>query len=110
MLIRKSILSFSASLTFALCSLTAQAQVPQKMSYQAVIRNASQTLLTNQSIGMRLSILQGSAAGSEVYAESHDAQTNANGLVTVELGNGNPEIGNFSDINWSNSISCLCIR
>ena len=101
MLIRKSILSFSASLAFAFCSLTAQAQVPQKMSYQAVVRNASQTLLTNQEVGMRLSILQGSATGAEVYSETHLALTNANGLVTVELGNGTDELGSFGSINWS---------
>ena len=101
MLIRKSILSFSASLAFAFCSFIAQAQVPQKMSYQAVVRNASQSLLTNQDVGMRLSILQGSASGAEVYSETHLAQTNANGLVTVELGNGTPESGSFGFINWA---------
>jgi hypothetical protein len=33
------------------------AQAPSKMSYQAVIRNASDALVTNQPVGMRISIL-----------------------------------------------------
>jgi len=35
------------------------AQSPQKMSYQAVIRNGS-TLVVNQAVGIKISILQGS--------------------------------------------------
>ena len=35
-------------------------QSPNAMSYQAVIRNTSNALVTNSSIGMQISILQGS--------------------------------------------------
>ena len=38
------------------CFFSAFAQAPEKMSYQAVIRNASNTLITNQAVGMRVSI------------------------------------------------------
>jgi len=38
-------------------------QAPQKMSYQSVIRNNSDQLVTNQTVGMQISILQGSASG-----------------------------------------------
>ena len=34
-------------------------QTPEKMTFQAVIRDASNTLLTNQNIGMQISIVQG---------------------------------------------------
>ena len=40
---------------------TIWAQAPQKMSYQAVIRNSSDALITNTQIGMQISILQGSS-------------------------------------------------
>ena len=66
----------------------ANAQAPEKMSYQAVIRNSSGELVTNQSVGMRISILQGSANGTALYVETQTPSTNANGLVTLEIGTG----------------------
>lgn len=83
---------------------SAFAQAPEKMSYQAIIRNASNTLITNQAVGMRVSILQGSATGTEVYKElfNPNPQTNINGLVTVEIGSGIPLIGTFAGIDWAN--------
>ena len=42
------------------------AQAPQKMSYQAVIRNNSNALVTNSEVGMQISILQTSASGTAV--------------------------------------------
>jgi len=79
------------------------AQSPQKLSYQAVIRNSSGALVTNHAVGMRISILQGTMTGTVVYAETYSPvpQTNANGLVTVEIGSGTPSTGTFSGINWS---------
>ena len=88
-----------ASLLLALC---VQAQAPQKFSYQTVIRNASNQLLVGQTVGIKISILQGSANGSAVYAETHSPQTNANGLATLEIGGGTLLSGNFANINWAN--------
>jgi uncharacterized protein (TIGR02145 family) len=76
------------------------AQAPQKMSYQAVIRNASNNLVTNAPVKMKISILQGSATGNAVYSELHSATTNANGLVSIEIGAGTSPTGTFSSINW----------
>ena len=80
----------------------AQAQAPQKFSYQTVIRNASNQLLVGQTVGIKISILQGSANGSAVYSETHAPQTNANGLATLEIGGGSLLSGNFASINWAN--------
>ncbi|MGG7552338.1 beta strand repeat-containing protein [Chryseobacterium arthrosphaerae] len=75
-------------------------QAPEKMSYQAVIRNGSGQLLSNQSIAVRVSILQGSPAGAEIYAERLTGNTNANGLVSLEIGTGTVITGTFASINW----------
>ena len=77
------------------------AQAPEKMSYQAVIRDAGDNLATNQGIGMRISILQGSASGTAVYVESQTATTNSNGLVSIEIGTGTVESGDFTTIDWT---------
>jgi hypothetical protein len=78
------------------------AQSPNKMSYQAVVRNSSGNLVSNTSVGMKISILQGSSSGSAVYIETHIPTTNANGLVSLEIGGGTLVNGNFSTINWAN--------
>ncbi len=90
-------------LTLALIMLTLSiiAQSPEKMSYQAVVRNASNQLITNQSVGMQISILQTTATGTAVYVETHYPTTNANGLVTVEIGTGTVISGDFTTINWA---------
>jgi hypothetical protein len=79
------------------------AQSPQKMSYQCVVRNASGVLVTNQSVGIKISILQGTPTGTVVYQENYNPnpQTNANGLVSIEIGGGTPIAGTFSAINWA---------
>lgn len=85
------------------CSLnTVSAQVPQRMSYQAVIRNASNALVSNTAVGVRVSILQTSATGTSVYAETHNPTTNINGLATFQIGGGTVISGNFASINWAN--------
>ena len=76
--------------------------VPQKISYQAVVRNSSNALVTNHAVGMMISILQGSAAtGTVVYAETQTPTTNANGVVNIAIGTGTVASGSFSAINWS---------
>lgn len=76
------------------------AQAPQKMSYQAVVRNSGNQLIANSNVGIQISILQGSASGPAVYIERHTTFTNTNGLATVEIGNGTLVAGNFSTIDW----------
>lgn len=81
---------------------TVWAQSPNKMSYQAVIRNASNSLVSSTAVAMQISILQGSTEGTAVYVETQTPTTNANGLVNIELGDGTVVSGNFSTINWAN--------
>lgn len=78
------------------------AQAPQAFSYQAVVRNASNQLLTNADVSLRCRILQGSSIGAVVYSELHNVTTNANGLLTALVGNGLAESGNFAGISWQN--------
>jgi hypothetical protein len=94
----KKLFSFAIALFFAACLL---AQSPQKLSYQAIIRNASGKLVQGGNVGIKITILQGSATGTSVYTETHTATTNANGLVSLEIGGGTPT-GSFADIDWAN--------
>lgn len=78
------------------------AQAPQKMSYQAVIRDNSNALQTSTQVGMKISVLQGSSTGTPVYVETQTPSTNANGLVSLEIGTGTVVTGTFAGINWAN--------
>jgi hypothetical protein len=78
------------------------AQAPDKMSYQAVVRDGSNNLVSSTAVGMQISILQGSESGTTVYAETQNPTSNANGLVSLEIGAGVPVSGTFTTINWAN--------
>jgi len=90
-------LSFLAA---SLVSTFAFSQSQDAMSYQAIIRNSSNELVKNQNVGMRFSILKGSATGTVVYSETQTQSTNSNGLVTVKIGAGTSVSGSYSTINW----------
>jgi len=90
------------SLIVLLISTISLAQTPEKISYQAVIRNADNTLVTNTTVGIQISILQGSENGTAVYTETQTPITNTNGLFSIEIGTGTTS-DDFSVIDWSNN-------
>nr|HPR31204.1 tail fiber domain-containing protein [Prolixibacteraceae bacterium] len=77
-----------------------RAQAPQKVNYQSVIRDATGSLVQSGIVGVRISILQGSASGTVAYSETHLATSNVNGLISMNIGSGTPVTGTFSSINW----------
>lgn len=94
---KKLILSFVAILSIAMTSF---GQAPEGFKYQAVVRDASNAILSNQAVGVRLTIQQGSIGGTAVYTEEFSATTNAYGLVNLEIGTGTTT-DDFSAINWA---------
>ena len=65
---------------FICSSLQVFAQSPSSMNYQAVARDGNDDLVVNQSISVRISIIQGSVFGASIYVETHTPTTNDNGL------------------------------
>lgn len=88
-------------LVILLTSFQLIAQAPEKISYQAVIRDASDVLLVSTTVGIQISILQGSTVGTAVYVETQTPTTNANGLISIEIGSGSVVSGTFNTIDWS---------
>ena len=94
-------LSFILTLLL-MTTLSVLAQIPEKMSYQAVVRASDNSLVSNSNVNLRVIVRQGSENGTNTYEETHSAITNANGLVSLQIGNGNVVFGDFSQIPWYN--------
>ncbi|MDD2205607.1 MAG: fibrobacter succinogenes major paralogous domain-containing protein [Bacteroidales bacterium] len=74
-------------------------QAPQKINYQAVLRNNTSTI-TEQDINLRISILCDSVNGEAVYVEMHTPYIGSDGVVNVLIGGGEVESGNFASLRW----------
>lgn len=95
---KKILFTMVAVLTISTATM---AQSPQAFKYQAVIRNSSNVILTNQSVGIELTIHQGTPGGTAVYTETFSETTNTFGLVNLEIGTGTT-VDVFSAIDWAN--------
>ncbi|WP_298393524.1 phage tail protein [Flavobacterium sp.] len=86
--------------------LSANAQAPNKFSFQAVVRNTSNQLIVNQQVGVRISLLS-VVMGTEntEYVETHTILTNANGLLSLKVGDGTLVSGEFTTAMSSNASS-----
>ncbi|MBI5324902.1 MAG: tail fiber domain-containing protein [Ignavibacteriae bacterium] len=100
------IVIYFIALTNIIFSFSLLSQAPQKMSYQAVIRNSSDQLVRNTQVGMRISILKGTAGGTVVFTETQMPTTNANGLISIEIGGG----AGFASIDWSSDLYFIKIE
>jgi len=76
-------------------------QTPYLFNYQAIVRNGAGVVLSNQNVGFKISILQGTITGSAVFSETHIAATNDYGLVNLQIGNGTNFGPQLSSIVWS---------
>ena len=74
------------------------AQTPEKVTYQAVVRDNNSTLITSTQVGIEINIYQTTASGTLVYTETQTPTTNVNGLLSIEIGG---QTG-FDQIDWAN--------
>jgi hypothetical protein len=95
---KKIILTVAA---FAILGFNAFSQAPEAVKYQAVVRDGSSLIVANQSVGVQLRILEGSASGTAVYTETFNVTTNQFGLINLEIGTGTTT-DDFSTIDWGN--------
>ncbi len=89
------------SLVFVLHYFFLCAQSTQGFVYQSTIRNSSNQFVANQNVKHRFTIRQNSYTGSIVYRETQNPTTNSIGNISVIIGTGTAETGNFSQINWT---------
>ena len=94
----RKLLSFLLVLFAGITVVLAQ---PQKMTYQAVVRDANNELVVNQLVGIQVSIYEDYINGPLIYCETHTATTNGNALVTIEIGTGvHVYITSLANVQW----------
>jgi uncharacterized protein (TIGR02145 family) len=93
-------LRYLFAIVFCLHIFHVHAQVPQKIQYQAVVRDAGGSPVSEKRIGMRIGILSGSPNGPAVYVETHQVTTSPSGVVNIVIGDGSVASGTLSSIPW----------
>ena len=85
----------------------AQSNIPQVVSFSAVVRDANNQPLVNTPVSIRLTFKKGGASGPLVYCALHQDVSNANGFISLQLNrnvlgtgcNGAPST-TFENIPW----------
>ena len=87
-------------------------QVPNQINYQAVARNSVGNVLPNKKIMVRLSIREGSAAGTALYIETRAITTNNFGLFNIAIGSPGSDntTGTISGIDWSTAAKFIQVE
>ncbi|MCB2195348.1 MAG: hypothetical protein KQH79_05790 [Bacteroidetes bacterium] len=85
-------------------------QTPESFKYQAVVRNSSDEILSNQDISLRTSIYEGNNPGTNVYSETHTVTTSEYGVISINIGSGTSVSGDFDQISWSTGNKYLKIE
>ncbi len=98
------------SFLFLLIVLNLQAQVPQGIPYQAIVRNTDGSAINSNNVAVTFKLRSNTADGTIVYEENHNLISNAQGLVTCVIGNGVATQGNFSNIDWGNGAKFLQVQ
>ena len=90
-------------------SLLGFSQNKDAINYQSVIRNSS-GIIVNQLVNIKLSILEATANGDVVYSETHLVTSNDYGIISLQIGNGSTETGDYNAINWGSANHFLKIE
>ncbi|WP_235297926.1 autotransporter outer membrane beta-barrel domain-containing protein [Portibacter marinus] len=84
------------------CSIISYAQqTPAGMKYQAVARDLSGQVMSDQKIKLEITLYSQQDRKSVKYSETHDITTNKLGLFSITIGEGKSGRGNFKNVPWS---------
>ena len=95
------------SILITVVVMSAWAQIPQQMNYQAVVRDSNgQPVANNSNIKIRFTIHDVSISGVAVFQETATVASNLLGLVTYAIGSSN----NLAIVNWSSASKFLQVE
>lgn len=94
-------IAFLFCVVFGIAISTLVAQNTDNFNYQAVVKDNEGELLVNQSVNIRLSIIESTADATALYREQHTVTTGSNGQINLPVGGGTSDLGDFQSIDWS---------
>lgn len=90
-----------------LLSYTATAQ--QGINYKALLKDDIGNVLVNQNVDIQFIIYEGATLTNNIYQENHTINTDANGFVILNIGEGTTS-NIFTDINWNDDQHFLNVQ
>jgi len=90
--------------------ITSYSQAPNAFNYQAVIRDNSGSVISNQNISLRVNIMKGTESGESVYTEIHLVNSGDLGIINLIIGEGNVIGGSIADIDWGSDSYLLKVE
>ena len=79
------------------------------INYKAIIKDGGGNILVSQAVDLQFIIYEGAALTNNVYQESHTTNTDANGIIVVNIGEG--ITGNvFADVDWAKDEHWLNVK
>ncbi len=94
-------LTLSFLLSFFFFIFTGSISAQQSFRYQAVARDSAGIVISNQEIGVQISIIQTAENLPPIYQETHQVTSNDYGVLNLNVGEGNSTLGVFNEIDWS---------
>jgi hypothetical protein len=79
------------------------------INYKAVIKDNLGNVVANQSIDVQFIIYEGAALTNNVYQESHTLNSDSNGIIITNIGEGTTS-DVFNDINWGSDEHWLNVQ
>lgn len=86
---------------------------PEGINYKALIKDGSNNIVANQNVTVRFTISKFDnfeGVDVTVYIEEHMTNTDANGLVVLNIGEGNEISGGFHSIDWGSGSHFLNVQ
>lgn len=98
---RNNILKKILLSTLSLMAIGANAEAPQNINYQSVVRTTGGAVIANQIVYVKVEVVYDINGQSKtVYEETHTTNTNFNGSFVIKIGEGKNSTGSFSNIKW----------
>jgi hypothetical protein len=72
------------------------------INYQGVARDAENQLMANESLTLGIALKLGGVGETPAYSENHVVTTDANGVFSLKIGNGDVINGDYANFPWGN--------
>lgn len=92
-----------------ICGLV-NAQAPKKMNYQGAARDAQGNILAKANVTLRLHIISGDDINTPLYSEEQTTETNAFGLFSLKIGEGQVLSGSLDDVDWGSAEHFIAVE